>query len=201
MDLQRIHIKLLTNAALNLNLNQNQNQNQNLEPFIDIFGRWRQDKKHPAGWVDLADYAHVPKGPGIVLVGYQASVAFDMADPAPGILYMTRNGLEGANEARIRGALQSGLETAKKLVAEKEFPAGVELNTGALELRFADRVETPNTPTTDAALQPAIAAALDALYGASGYEMTREADTGQLYGYSVRAKQVGGLDGLIQKLG
>jgi hypothetical protein len=190
MDLQRIHIKLLTNAS----------QNLKLEPFIDIFARWREDKKHPAGWVDLADYAHVPKGPGIVLVGYQASVAFDMAAPVPGILYMTRNGLEGASEVRIRSALRSGFETGKKLLAEKEFPAGVELNTGALEVRFADRLETPNTPAIDAELQPAITEALNGLYGALEYEMTREADTRQVYGYSVRAKQDETIESLLERL-
>lgn len=189
-DLQRIQIKILTNAPHGLKL----------DSFIEIFGRWRAEKHHPAGWVDLADYAHVPRGPGIVLIGQRCNFSFDMADPAPGLLYFAKKGLAGSPSARVVAAIQSCLELSKRLIAEPEFPAGVELRTDAFELSFPDRLETPNTPATEEELRPAVRHALDALCGANGYELTPQADPKQSYGFSIRAKKAEPLGALLERL-
>jgi hypothetical protein len=197
MDLQRIQIKMLTDASANLNL----------DPFLDIFGRWRGEKDHPAGWVDLADYAHVPRGMGIVLVGFQANFAFDMTDDegrtAPGILYAARRGLTGTYAERIASALRSCLDLSKRLVAEKEFPQGVHLRTDALEIRFADRLVTPNTKAVYEELCPSVVQVLDRLYGSDtsgSYQLRPLTDPAELLGCSVRAKKSEPLEILQQRL-
>ena len=190
MDLQRIHIKLLSDAPATLSL----------APFIAIFGRWRGEKDHPSGWVDLADYAHVPRGPGIVLVGFRANFAFDMADPAPGTLYAAKKGLSGAHAERITAALKSCLELSQRLVAEKEFPPGVHLNTAAWEIHFTDRLETPHAPAAVGELRPAVEQALNRLLGPGGYELLPQSDPSQAPGFAVRAKCTAPLDALLQRL-
>jgi hypothetical protein len=197
MDLQRIQIKVLTDAPADLNLN----------PFLDIFGRWRSEKDHPAGWVDLADYAHVPRGMGIVLVGFQANFAFDMTDDegrtTPGILYAARRGLTGTYAERIASSLRSCLELSKRLLAEKEFPQGVHLKTDALEIRFADRLVTPNTKATYEELCPSMVQVLDRMYGSGtsgNYQLRPLTDPAELLGCSVRAKKAEPLETLQQRL-
>ncbi|MBI3933794.1 MAG: hypothetical protein HY316_03825 [Acidobacteria bacterium] len=190
-DLQRIHIKILTDAPADLKLG----------PFIEIFGRWRMEKDHQAGWVDLADYAHVPRGMGIVLVGFRANFSFDMSDPAPGILYAAKKGLTGTHAERIVSVLKSCFELSQRLIAEKEFPPGVRLRTGALEILFPDRLVTPNTKETDAELRPAVEAALTQLYRANGATLTAPEDAGRAYGFSVRAKTAEPLELLGKRLG
>ena len=191
IDLQRIHIKLLTDAPRTLDL----------EPFIQIFGRWRADKNHPAGWVDVADYAHVPRGMGIVLVGFQANFAFDMSDPAPGILYAAKKGLTGTHAERISSAMRACLELSRRLTAEKEFPKQVQLRTDALEILLPDRLVTPNTHETDAELRPAVELAIGKLYGASGAALTPRKDTSLVCGFSVRATNAEPLGSLLKRLG
>ena len=188
-DLQRIHIKILTNAPASLKL----------EPFIEIFGRWRGEKSQPAEWVDLADYAHVPRGPGIVLVGQRANFAFDMAEPAPGILYAAKKGLTGSHLVRVTVAMKSCLELTKRLITEPEFPDGVALRTDSVELRFADRLATPNTPETDEELRPVVRQAMDKLFGANGYELAVQGDLNETYGFSIRAKKAEPLDALLKR--
>ena len=190
LDLQRIHIKILSDAP----------QDLKLEPFITIFGRWRADKSHPAGWVDLADYAHVPRGTGIVLAGYHANIAFDMTGPAPGVLYVSRNGLSGDLAARIRSAFASCFELSSKLIAEKEFPKGVKLVTDSMELRFPDRLVTPDTPGTDAEVRAPIEAVVKQLFGEHRAMLTRESTGGSAYGFSVRASSAEPLDSLLARL-
>lgn len=191
-DLQRIQIKLLTNAPHDLRL----------EPFLDIFGRWRHDKpaENSAGWVDVADYAHVARGPGILLAGYHAHFSFDMADPAPGSLYYARKGLSGSTVDRVSAALKVCLELTKRLAAEPEFPPGIEFRTDCLELHFPDRLETPNMAETDTELHPVVQRALDMLYGLNGYSLTPHEDPKQPYGFSVWAKSAEPLDTLLHRL-
>jgi hypothetical protein len=184
-DLQRIQIKIAANSPAGLSL----------DPFLVIFGRWRKEK-HAADWVDLADYAHLPRGPGIVLVGQRCNVAFDLADPGPGILYTAKKGLTGSHAERLSAVFEWCLEFAKRLTAEPEFPKDVRLRAGSLELRFNDRLDTPDTPGTDAELRPAVEQVLNRLLGTGGYDL-RPLKGGNVYGFAVRAKQVEPLDALL----
>ena len=187
-DLQRIQIKIAADSPTGLSL----------DPFIEIFGRWRKEK-HPADWVDLADYAHLPRGPGIVLIGHRCSVAFDLADPGPGILYTARRGLTGSHTERLAAAFEWCLEFAKRLAAEPEFPKDVRLRAGSLELRFNDRLETPDTPETDAELRPAVEQVLSKLFGSGSYDLRRVKD-GNVYGFAVQAKKSEPLDALLARV-
>ncbi|MBI4463409.1 MAG: hypothetical protein HY647_01785 [Acidobacteria bacterium] len=188
-DLQRIQIKIPSDAPPSLNL----------DSFLVIFSRWRKEKEHPAEWVDLADYAHVPRGPGMVLIGQRCNLSFDLADPAPGILYTAKKGLAGSLTERLVSALQGCLELALRLSAEPEFPPDVHLQTDWLELRLPDRLETPNTPATDRLLRPIVEHVLSTLYGHARYELTPQSDSKQCYGFSVRTRASQPLEALLER--
>jgi len=191
-DLQRIQIKLPTNAPRDLRL----------EPFLAIFGRWRHDKAgtNGAAWVDVADYAHVPRGPGIVLEGYHGNISFDMAPPAPGVLYFARRGSSGPPLERLNNALRQCLALSLRLFAEPEFPAGIAPRTDCFELRFPDRLETPNSPQTDVELRPIVQRACDILYGLNGYSLTPFEDPREPYGFSVWAKTAEPIEVLLDRI-
>lgn len=188
-DLQRIQIKIAADAPSGLRL----------DPFLEIFARWRKET-HPAEWVDLADYAHLPRGPGIVLAGQRCNVAFDLSDPGPGILYTAKKGLTGSHTERLSAAMQWCLEFSKRLTVEPEFPKDVRLRTDSLELRFNDRLETPNTPETGVELRPAVVQCLNSLFGPGGYDLRPLADTNNFCGFTVRAREAEPLDTLLARL-
>jgi hypothetical protein len=182
-----------------------------LSPFLDIFGRWRHEKDHAAGWVDLADYAHVPRGAGIVLVGFNANFAFDMTDDggrsSPGILYAAKRSLTGSYAERLSTVLKSCFELTRRLMAEKEFPRAVRLRSDALEIRFADRLVTPNTKEMYEELCPAVLQVLDRLYGPTStgcYQVTPysdpDSDPAEVLGCSVKAQKAEPLETLVQCL-
>ena len=188
-DLQRIQIKIASDAPAGLSL----------DPFLAIFARWRKEP-HPAEWVDLADYAHLARGPGIMLIGQRCSLSFDLAAPGPGILYAARKGLAGSYAERVASALRGCLELSKRLTAEPEYPREARLRTDSLEIRFNDRLETPHLESTDAELRPAILEALSALYGAGEYGLTPQADPREFYGFAVRAKKAEPLAVLLERV-
>ena len=189
-NLQRIQIKILADAPPGLNL----------APFLEIFGRWRHEKDDPALWVDLADYAHMSRGPGVVLIGHRISIGFDTDAPQPGIVFAARKGMSGSNGEKISAAFRWCLELAKRLTAEKEFPANVRLRTGEVELRFTDRLATPNTASTDAELRPVVTHALDALFGPGAYTLSPEQDPAECYGFRVWASKPKTLDSLLGRI-
>jgi hypothetical protein len=191
IDLQRISIKIHSEAPANISL----------DPFLEIFGRWRADKTHPAEWIDLADYAHVPKGPGIVLIGLKAMFGFDLDDPAPGLLYVTRRGLSGSSEDRIKTALRSAFDLSRCMISEKNYPVAAKLCTDSLELRFPDRLVSPNDASTDAALPMSIDAVLNATLGAGAYQLKRNENSGSSYGYDIKTAKADSLDSLLVRLG
>ena len=189
-EIQKVSVKILSNAPPTLDL----------DPLLSVFARWRTESAHPAQWVDLADYAHMARGAGIVLIGHLCNFAFDMGSPSPGILYARKKGLDGAVEDRLLTVFHDCFEMAQRLRAEPEFPAGVGLETGRLELAFNDRLETHNTERTDELLRSSVKAALDRLFGSGGYELHRQSDPAKLYGFSVRAPGAADLPDLIGRL-
>jgi hypothetical protein len=177
-DLQRVCLKILTDAPASLNL----------DPFLAIFSRWRTDAADPAQWVDLADYAHMPQGPGVMLIGHRCNFSFDLGTQGPGILYCSKKGLEGSLENRLRTVFREGFLRSQRLAAEPEFPAGVHLRAGALELTFNDRLETPNTESIDGILRPAARAVLDQVLGVGNYRLLPEMDPARRYGFTVQSE-------------
>ena len=185
MEFQKVALKILSDAPVTLNL----------DPFLQIFARWRA-----TGWVDLADYAHMTRGPGIVLIGHRANFSFDMGSAAPGVLYLSKKDLAGSAEDRLRTVFRDCLALTRSLVREPEFPAGVQLRTGSLELAFNDRLETPNTGVTDRELRPAVVAVLDQLFGGGAYSLTPEPDPARRYGFAIEAAAEPGLEVLAARI-
>jgi hypothetical protein len=190
LDLQRVCLKILTDAPVS----------QKLDPFLSIFGRWRTDAADPSQWVDLADYAHMARGPGIVLIGHRCNFSFDLGTAAPGVLYCSKQGLEGSLDARLTAVFRHCFALAGRLAAELEFPAGVHLRTGALELVFNDRLETPNNGAVSAVLRPAVAAVLDKMFGPGAYRLTPDAAPGRRLGFAIESPEAATLEVLSGRL-
>jgi len=188
-DLQRISVKLFADTPPGFSV----------DPFLAIFGRWRNETDHPARWVDVADYAHMVQGPGILLVGKQGSFAANMDEPGFGLLYSGKQDFEGDVEQRFLEAFRRALELQKRLVSEPEFPEAVKLRTGDWLVFVNDRLDFPNTDETDELLKPGIQAALDTLFGPGAYQWTREPDPERRYGYRVQANPAPTLDQLIER--
>jgi hypothetical protein len=179
MDLQRVDLKALLDAPRDVKL----------DSLLGIFGRWRNDKEHPARWVDLADYAHMSRGAGVMLVGKQGIFGVTRFDPGLGLLYSGRADYEGSCEQRIIESFRRHLALTAALHREADYPAHLKTLTGAWELSINDRLDFPNKEGTDRLLRPAIQAALDKLFGADSYEMTPESDPQRRYGFAFRAKR------------
>jgi hypothetical protein len=143
---------------------------------IPVFHRWIQSRDLPELLIDVADYSHVPAGPGVVLVGHEANYALDNARNRPGFLYV-RKAADGASASEsLRRAYDSALTASRRLEAEPEFQGKFSFNPDDLEITFNDRLLYPNTGEGWTSVEPALTAFLDGLYGAGTYAVTRSTD-------------------------
>ncbi len=61
-----------------------------LEEFIPVFHDWIQTQQLAELLIDVADYRHVPQGPGIALIAHDAHYVMDLTDARLGLLYSRR---------------------------------------------------------------------------------------------------------------
>ena len=190
MNVQKVTLKLFTDEPSTLDLT----------PFLSIFARWRLDKSHSAQWIDLADYAHIAKGPGVILVGNQGNLVVDFAEPGAGILWTNKKELDGKIEDRILQVIKRTLTFASLLTSEPEYPTAFKPKPGFWELSFNDRLEAPNNDGIDATLRPHIESAFNFLFGEGKYVLTRQGDPGRRYGFIIHSETVHSLDSLLPKM-
>jgi len=88
---------------------------------IPVFHRWIQQGSVPGTLIDVADYQHVPAGPGVVLVTHEAYYGLDQSKDRLGLLYTRRTAMDGAVADRIRGAVEAALQACDLLEREPEF--------------------------------------------------------------------------------
>jgi len=143
--------------------------------LIPVFHRWiREDLIADELMIDVANYEHVPKGPGIVLVCDKAHFYFDVRGGRPGLRYRGRREARATGAAAFERALRSAAHAAELLENDPVLESRYRFRTDEVELGIYDRLRAPSTPETLAAVRPAIEEAVKAVYGttAKSIELT-----------------------------
>jgi len=125
-----------------------------LDDTIRVFHRWIRDSIRPELLIDVADYQHVPAGPGVLLIGHEANYSLDNRENRIGLLYNRKSELDGTFESRVRQAHRSALEACELLEKEPEFEGKLHFDRKTLEVFVNDRLLAPNTDGTWQVLQP-----------------------------------------------
>src|SRR5439155_15840277 len=119
-----------------------------------IFHRWIQERVPEEMVIDVADYRHVPEGPGVLLIGHQANYSLDLAEGRLGLLYNRKTALEGDAQANLGQAFRAALAACRRLEEEVPFQGKLRFDAGDCEILLNDRLLAPNTDETWNALRP-----------------------------------------------
>src|SRR5882724_7078916 len=87
---------------------------------IPVFHRWIQDRVCPEMLIDVADYRHVPNGPGVMLIGHEANYSLDQTKGRLGLLY-SRKQAGGDARQNLQQAYTAAGAACRRLEAEPEF--------------------------------------------------------------------------------
>jgi hypothetical protein len=133
------------------------------ESFVGVFHRWIKQKLLPELVIDVASYLHVPKGPGVVLIGHGSDYFMDEGEGRLGLLHnRKRAGLAPAD--RLADLARRTINAAALLEADPTFGGKLRFSTRELLFRINDRLAAPNTDATFAALKPELTAWANGLY-------------------------------------
>jgi hypothetical protein len=126
-----------------------------LEDVVPVFHSWIQT--HAISdhlLIDVADYAHVHDGPGIVLVSHEANYSLDTRGGQMGLTYQRKQPIAGDLAERLRTTFRATVEAAALL--EASFEGKVKFRTDQIEFRVCDRLAGPNTQNTFDTVRPAV---------------------------------------------
>ena len=179
MELQHVNAKIFVDGDLPI------------EParFIDLFQAWIREETLNELLIDVVDYRHVPNGPGVLLVGYEADYSMDQTGGRLGLRYNRKAPLAGSNEDRLRQALGSAAHACQLLEAHFEDEGPLIFNRREFELFVNDRELAPNTPETFDACKPLVEALVSSALGQSECTVEHNADSRSRFGVMVRLSQ------------
>ena len=141
--------------------------------FIDIFHEWIRLKKLGGILLDVADYRHVPNGPGIMLITHEINFAMDYGGGRFG-LYAQRK--LGQSQNQVERILELGRATAAfgaLLESDSRLAGGLKLEAGNFHFISNDRLLAPNKPDTFDDLKPDLEAAAAIVYSGQPVSVTR----------------------------
>jgi len=157
-----------------------------LSDAIPVFHRWIQERARPEMLVDVADYRHVPDGPGVLLIAHEANYSLDQAEGRLGLLYNRKAVLGGETDSKLAQAVRAALEAGQMLEAEAPFAGKLRFDAGDLEVIVNDRLIAPNTPETWDSLRPELERFFAALFGAGAFRLERRGEPRERFRVGVR---------------
>jgi len=171
MDIQHFRVKLFATP----------DSHPHLGDAIPVFHRWIQEGRVPERTIDVSDYAHVPNGPGVILVCHEAIYGLDHGKGRLGLLYNRRTVLDGSVEDHLRQAVNAVETAATQLEKEPEFAGKLRFDRKSWEVAVNDRALAPNTEATFTALSPVIQKVF------AGYRLEHRTDPRELFQVTVSA--------------
>jgi hypothetical protein len=133
--------------------------------FVPIFHEWIRDRAFDLVMLDVADYAHAPDSPGIVLVCHEVSFSMDRSDGRLGLLAQRRTPVEGTAEDAVAKTLAHTLEVAKKLQGDPRVSKVMRLDVSNVRVESNDRLRLPNSDSGFTAFAPVVVEGVRRLTG------------------------------------
>ncbi|MDE0448069.1 MAG: hypothetical protein OXH96_15505 [Spirochaetaceae bacterium] len=171
-----------------------------LTEAIPVFHRWIQEQALPGLLVDVADYRHVPEGPGLVLVAHEAIYGLDEGGGWLGLLYNRRTEHDAGPAEAAAHAFRAALTACRKLEQEPEFSGSLHFDASACEVVVNDRALAPNDDATRTRLLAVLAPLLDRLWGAGSYTTMPVGEARDRLGISARCTDSHSVGSVLDRL-
>jgi hypothetical protein len=173
-----------------------------LEPLIPIFHSWISGRVFEEMLLDIADYRHVPAGPGVVLIGHEADYSVDNTGNHLGIRYNRKAALEGDSQDALRQAARAALTACKHLEEEPRLGGKLRFNGQEIEVFVNDRLVAPNSAATFEAVRPDLEPFAQKLFRGEKYSLTYDSgrDPRSLFSVALKSSRPFSTADLLQNL-
>jgi hypothetical protein len=161
MQLQHVNVKLLLQDA----------DIAHLDLLIPVFHGWIENQNGQELLIDVADYTHVPAGPGIVLIGHEGNYSVDNTGNRLGVRYNRKASVDGGNQECLALSARAALDACRRLEAEPRLGGKLRFNGQDIEIFINDRLIAPNTAATRDALDGDFRSFSQKLFGGKEYSI------------------------------
>src|SRR5579872_37404 len=117
MDLHKFGIKFFATDAEQIDILK----------LIPIYHRWIQQDVLEDLLIDVADYSHVPGGPGVMLIAHEGNYALDETGHERGVVYYSKHRLPGDLAHRFALVASKALRAAQLLSDDAELEGALKL--------------------------------------------------------------------------
>jgi len=179
MELNHINVKLLVKNP----------EEVDLEPVVPVFHNWIQGQIYDEQLLDVADYRHVPAGPGVILIGLQGDYSVDNTNNRLGVRYNRKAVIDGDNQDRLKQAARAALNACQRLEEEASLQGKLRFNGQDVEVFINDRLTAPNREETREALKSDFQSFANQLFGKNEYSLSYGSDPRRLFTVSLKASQ------------
>jgi hypothetical protein len=155
---------------------------------VALFHQWIQDGVAPELLIDVADYKHVPDGPGVMLIGHEANYSLDETGGRLGLLYNRKAAVQGDAQAVLRQAFNAARNATRLLEAAAPFAGKLHFDEGDVEIIVNDRLLAPNTDATWEALRPEFERFFTSVYGEGHVLLERRGEPRERFRVGVKRK-------------
>jgi len=192
ITLQHVNVKLFLADAAGLDL----------EPLIPIFHSWISGRTFNELLLDVADYRHVPSGPGVMVIGFEADYSVDNAGGRLGVRYNRKTAVEGDNSFALQHAARAALTACQRLEEEPRLGGKLYFDGREIEIFVNDRLLAPNRAETFEAARPDLDAFAQKLFHRGEYSLSYDnsRDPRSLFSVTLKSSRPFSAPELLQNL-
>ena len=169
------------------------------EALVPVLHRWIKERVLPELVIDVANYRHVPRGPGVVLIGHGSDYFLDEGEGRLGLLHSRKRSGPPPAE-RLTDLARRTLSVATLLERDPALSGEVRFATNELLFRINDRLLAPNTDATLAAVNPELEALAKRLFGGP-VELARAGGPKELFSVRLTSATSASLATLLERAG
>jgi hypothetical protein len=172
MNVQQLSVKVFATASTSIDQ----------EELIPVFHRWIREKRlgDELLLIDVADYRHVPDGPGMMLIADDGHYSMDSGAGGLGLQYARKRDAIGDAPSRLAQAFRSALVACDALEQEPSLAGRISFDVGSVEVGVLSRLVAPNTPESYEAFSAELAPFCASMYGTEAQLSHRDDPHGPL---------------------
>ncbi|HBB32577.1 MAG TPA: hypothetical protein DDZ80_07055 [Cyanobacteria bacterium UBA8803] len=163
MDLERFCLKFLVRPETTIDET----------TFIEVFHEWIRLRTLKGTLIDVADYRHVPNGPGVMLITHEINYAMDRGNGELGLYAQRKLGQGETHKERVLELAKATATFGALLESDSRVAGKLRLEGGKFYYMANDRLRAPNTEEAFATLKPDLEAAAAELYPGQNVSITR----------------------------
>ena len=147
------------------------------ESLIPLFHDWiRNNVMDDHLMIDVADYRHVPNGPGVMLIAHEAHLSVERLGGDPGLCYQSKKDVLNEASAQFEMALRHVAKAASRFISG-DSSSSFQFSKRKFILLSTSRLELKNTKEAFEKISNDVLVMLEKVFGHNEFSLKQQGDS------------------------